>query len=1155
MAQVSDLNYPSERLLQGIRDRINAFGNSPKVYIELDKMTYVDGFRRKYDAVKYVAESVTGDLLSIDKAQKLTEYQGGELIEIPTELRNANMSMPILSSSTMHGKENGKRTIQGMYITDWFETDPRCSRKRHKGIDLDLAIGDGVHAVWSGTVRVASYLKGYGNVVYLDHGNGWQTRYAHLSKIQVNVGDTVSVGKQVGLGGNSGRSISSGGGDGSHLHFEVRKDDVALNPEPFLRGTKTIQTPTKTSTSSSPGSSSDVEMNIEATAYVATCPGCIGITRGGTDVRTWKDWKIIAVDPSVIPLKSRVELIVDGVSWGEYLADDTGGDIKGNRLDILMETKAKALNFGRKNVLVRVKSWGDGKERTSAGGGGTTYEITPAKEIVTYQVNKTIAQQSFYKDFSKRSALDKLKFPVQDGSEQFFVKDGDNQINVLGFKGTSGAGSEKKLVFEHTWTNNGNLGWAYYADFELDDVVTVKVDNYLLVTLKGNSAKHGIAYPASIPVPKGKHKIEFSFANSTKASVGQFGLLDLRAKEFTVSTVEQKQVWEFEDPMNSVNNWTPYGTVSQADGGSFQAISTKGSEAGIQRLDQIKKFPFTINFRVKMTPDSQGKLVVGDGKKAFVLNLTHDTVYSQGGGQYSTNNTDDFVEYTMVCHDDTDMDLYVKRIGADEAGTWVNTGIRGAAIQYPYQSRILFSVTKGQMKLDSVKYAASDYAIEQLATHIAENYSELWYEVGDFVFEETFTIESDIMEWEVNTHMDMASATARVTLNNSSGLYSPTWERSPEFPEAYRSPDSAMSYYEEGEVRHVVSEGTPIRIYAGYGEEVVRVFTGMIQGEIQEDSKKKTISFSCVDMYDLLEEFVFYKPMNYPPDEAYAGDGGAYAWIKSSIVEDIVVAAGLANWRFHAEDLKHADYEIEDTVYIDVNKGENTFMKFNRETGELEAVNQQDIMKVGGWENPFVASVTFPIGTRATDAIQSLIQDIPYHTRCDRYGTFLMHRMDFLDYPDWQVQDGARWEFIDGENLISLASSTDYSGVRNHLMISGSAGNVEHFFDKSLIVATKGNIRTAGIQADYIDEQDGAAMRGAKELVASKVFFDIKRQARTKNVVVKGNPLIELLDAVYVYDANTYTANYFIVKGNRMVGNGQGIQNYLELTWQTLTKS
>ncbi|ALA07168.1 putative peptidase M23 [Brevibacillus phage SecTim467] len=1155
---VSDYNYPSGRLLDNIMERINALGNEPRVIIELDKMSYVRGLRRRYDAVQYVYDSVVTDLLSIDKAEKLTDYVTGQYLTFPTELRNANMSLPILSSSTMNGVKEDDKHISGIRITDWHDSDPRCSRKVHKGIDLDLAIGDPVYAVWSGVVKIATFQRGYGNVVYIDHGNGWETRYAHLSQISVNRGDRVEAGRMVGLGGNSGITIKGSGGDGSHLHFEVRLNGNDLNPEPFLRKKRAIQTPSKSPTKMlgtiqdgdgtvMQDGTSYVEYSMEATAYVATCPGCSGITRGGTDVRQWSNWRIIAVDPSVIPLKSKVELVVDGVSWGEYLADDTGGDIKGRRIDVLMETKQKAFEFGRKSVIVRVKSWGDGKSRTTSG------EID--KEIVTYQVNRTTTKQTFYKDFSaKKTGIDIKKFTDMTGAEQFTMYETKNSfMNVLGFQGTGGAGQVKKIVFEHDWFKGGNLAWAYNADLEIDDVVTIKVDDYVITQIKGVNAKSGVAYPPSIPIPKGHHKIEFSLANPSKASTGKLGILWLRAKEFDVETVEQKQVWDFEDTMNSMNNWTPYGTVSQVDRGDYQAISTKGGEAGVERLNKIKKFPFTMNFRVRVDAGTTGRIYLGDGKKCFQIQVKEDGIATQGGGVYSRDNKSDFVEYTVVCHDDTDMDVYVKNKDSKGNDKWENTGVRG--VGYVYQtSRILFAVGAGTMYLDSVRYSFNNYAVEQFASHLSNSYNEKWYEVGSFEFEEMFTLDKDIMAWEVNSHMDMSSSTARITLNNATGIYSPMWERRPEFPDTYKVMQSPLSYWEEGELRHVLSEGTPVRIYAGYGNEMVRVFTGMIKGEIEENAEARTIAFSCVDRFDMIEEFVFYKPMSYPPAEAYAGDGGAYAWLKSSIVEDIVIQSGLTSWKIHADDFVHNDYEIDDTTYIDVNRGKNTFMKFNKTTGDLEAVTQESIKTVGGWENPFVASVTFPLGTRASDAIQSLIQDMPYHVYCDRYGTFKMRRLNFLDTPDWAIKQGASWEFIDGENLLELTSSTDYSRVRNHLIIYGKTGLAEHFFDRGLLVATKGNIRTSGIMLDWIEEVDGATMRGLKEEIANKIFFDMKRQARTKNVVVKGNPLIELLDAVYVYDRNTYTADYYLVKGNRLVGSEKGMVNYLELTWQTLSQ-
>jgi 3D (Asp-Asp-Asp) domain-containing protein len=99
-------------------------------------------------------------------------------------------------------------------------------------------------------------------------------------------------------------------------------------------------------------------ITFEATAYVALCDtGCTGITKTGVDVRnttTHEGKRVIAVDPSVIPLGSSVEIrLVDGTII-KATAQDTGGAIRGNRLDLLVSTEDKAWQFGRQTVQLRI---------------------------------------------------------------------------------------------------------------------------------------------------------------------------------------------------------------------------------------------------------------------------------------------------------------------------------------------------------------------------------------------------------------------------------------------------------------------------------------------------------------------------------------------------------------------------------------------------------------------------------------------------------------------------------------------------------------------------------------------------------------------------------------------------------------------------------
>ncbi|MDR3322799.1 MAG: M23 family metallopeptidase [Zoogloeaceae bacterium] len=101
----------------------------------------------------------------------------------------------------------------------------------HEGLDFSAPYGTRILAAAGGIVVYAAYHPEFGNLVEISHGGELITRYAHMSELSVAVGDAVRRGEQVGLLGNTGRST------GPHLHFEVRKDDQAIDPAPFLSDT------------------------------------------------------------------------------------------------------------------------------------------------------------------------------------------------------------------------------------------------------------------------------------------------------------------------------------------------------------------------------------------------------------------------------------------------------------------------------------------------------------------------------------------------------------------------------------------------------------------------------------------------------------------------------------------------------------------------------------------------------------------------------------------------------------------------------------------------------------------------------------------------------------------------------------------------------
>ena len=98
----------------------------------------------------------------------------------------------------------------------------------HAGMDIDGERGDQVVAPANGVVTEAGWKGGYGNMIEIDHGNGLKTRYGHLSKIEVQVGDSLSRGQLMAFVGSTGRST------GPHLHYELRLNDRPINPRRFL---------------------------------------------------------------------------------------------------------------------------------------------------------------------------------------------------------------------------------------------------------------------------------------------------------------------------------------------------------------------------------------------------------------------------------------------------------------------------------------------------------------------------------------------------------------------------------------------------------------------------------------------------------------------------------------------------------------------------------------------------------------------------------------------------------------------------------------------------------------------------------------------------------------------------------------------------------
>ena len=123
------------------------------------------------------------------------------------------------------------RPIMTGWLSSYYgiRTDPFHGRKEmHKGIDFAGKMGSDVVSVASGVVTWAGKRYGYGNLVEINHGNGYVTRYGHNQNVLVKVGDTVKKGQVLAKMGSTGRST------GPHVHFEVLKDGQSVDPITYI---------------------------------------------------------------------------------------------------------------------------------------------------------------------------------------------------------------------------------------------------------------------------------------------------------------------------------------------------------------------------------------------------------------------------------------------------------------------------------------------------------------------------------------------------------------------------------------------------------------------------------------------------------------------------------------------------------------------------------------------------------------------------------------------------------------------------------------------------------------------------------------------------------------------------------------------------------
>ncbi|MBN8959212.1 MAG: M23 family metallopeptidase [Rhizobiales bacterium] len=216
--------------------------------MEARQLAYVERLTRYADTrARLTADAIRK--LGLNPALMLAnarDAQGGPL-DIVTTSRDGTLDPRFerlgLSLARMEALQNGLDGIPQVLPADMngissgfgFRRDPFTGQgAMHAGLDFRGPIGAPIHAAAKGIVSYVGQRSGYGNVVEISHGNGLLTRYAHMSAFRAKMGQEVEAGDIIGAIGSTGRST------GPHLHFEVRINDRAVNPRPFLEAAPNV---------------------------------------------------------------------------------------------------------------------------------------------------------------------------------------------------------------------------------------------------------------------------------------------------------------------------------------------------------------------------------------------------------------------------------------------------------------------------------------------------------------------------------------------------------------------------------------------------------------------------------------------------------------------------------------------------------------------------------------------------------------------------------------------------------------------------------------------------------------------------------------------------------------------------------------------------
>ena len=202
---------------------LQALGNSIAKQSDLAEVSFSDDTNQQLPEGALYEASIPDFIQQLDTLQR--------------ELKTSNTTMLAILDLVQQKDLVSARVPSIMpikaYVSSWFgwRNDPMRKYKRktfHEGMDFSADLGTSIKSTAAGVITWSGPRDNYGNLVEIDHGNGYITRYAHIDQLYVRVGERVQKGQLIASVGNTGRTT------GPHLHYEVEKDGSYRDPKEYM---------------------------------------------------------------------------------------------------------------------------------------------------------------------------------------------------------------------------------------------------------------------------------------------------------------------------------------------------------------------------------------------------------------------------------------------------------------------------------------------------------------------------------------------------------------------------------------------------------------------------------------------------------------------------------------------------------------------------------------------------------------------------------------------------------------------------------------------------------------------------------------------------------------------------------------------------------